>query len=212
MGLIPRLRRFAGGGHGNPLQYSCLKNPENRGTEEPSGSQRVRHNWACVNAVVNKWKWKVKSLRCVRLFATPWTVAYQAPPSGIFQARVLEWIAISFSRDLPDPGMEPGSPAWRADALPSEPPGKLLPRKTLNLKIRKVCSLLTGTDPTRWFNPPILPWSCRAYSVGISHLSEEAPKPQPLEKQPETMDPTDYSYDPLSDLKLLFWKMAKINK
>jgi len=28
----------------------------------------------------------------------------------IFQARVLEWIAISFSRDLPDPGIEPGSP------------------------------------------------------------------------------------------------------
>ena len=35
---------------------------------------------------------------------------------GIFQARVLEWIAISFSR---------GSPALQADALPSEPPGKL---------------------------------------------------------------------------------------
>ena len=30
---------------------------------------------------------------------------------GIFQAIVLEWAAISFSRDLPDPGMEPGSPA-----------------------------------------------------------------------------------------------------
>ena len=43
---------------------------------------------------------------------------------GIFQARVLEWIAISFSRDLPDPGIEPRSPALQADALPSEPPGK----------------------------------------------------------------------------------------
>ena len=41
---------------------------------------------------------------------------------GIFQARVLEWIAISFSRDLPDPGIEPGSPALQADALPSDPP------------------------------------------------------------------------------------------
>ena len=29
---------------------------------------------------------------------------------GIFQAIVLEWIAISFSRELPDPGIEPGSP------------------------------------------------------------------------------------------------------
>ena len=42
---------------------------------------------------------EVKSLSRVQLFATPWTVAYQAPSSihGIFQARVLEWIAISFS-------------------------------------------------------------------------------------------------------------------
>ena len=36
---------------------------------------------------------------------------------GIFQSRVLEWIAISFSRDLPDPGIEPGSPALQADAF-----------------------------------------------------------------------------------------------
>ena len=43
---------------------------------------------------------KVKSLSHVRLFATPRTVAYQAPPfvHGIFQVRVLEWVAISFSR------------------------------------------------------------------------------------------------------------------
>ena len=45
---------------------------------------------------------EVKSLSRVRLFATPWTVAYQALRSlsvhGIFQARVLEWVAISFSR------------------------------------------------------------------------------------------------------------------
>ena len=46
------------------------------------------------------WKEKkVKSLSCVPLFATPWTVAYQAPLSmGFFQSRVLEWVAISFSR------------------------------------------------------------------------------------------------------------------
>ena len=37
---------------------------------------------------------------------------------------MLEWIAISFSRDLPDPGIEPGFPALQADALPSEPPWK----------------------------------------------------------------------------------------
>ena len=42
---------------------------------------------------------------------------------GILQARILEWVAISFSRDLPNPGIEPGSPALQADILLSEPPG-----------------------------------------------------------------------------------------
>ena len=31
LGLIPGFRRFPGGGHGNPLQYSCLENPMDRG-------------------------------------------------------------------------------------------------------------------------------------------------------------------------------------
>ena len=31
MDSIPRLGRSPGGGHGNPLQYSCLENPMNRG-------------------------------------------------------------------------------------------------------------------------------------------------------------------------------------
>ena len=44
---------------------------------------------------------------------------------GILQARIPEWIAVLFSRDLPDPGIEPGSPALQADSLLSEPPGKL---------------------------------------------------------------------------------------
>ena len=43
---------------------------------------------------------------------------------GIFQTRVLEWGAISFSGDLPDSGIEPGCPALQADTSPSEPPGK----------------------------------------------------------------------------------------
>ena len=43
---------------------------------------------------------------------------------GIFQARVLEWVAISFSRGTSDPGLKPQSHALQADALPSEPQGK----------------------------------------------------------------------------------------
>ena len=57
--------------------------------------------------------------------ATPWTVAHQDSLSlGILQAKILEWVAIPFSRDLPSPGNEPRSPALKADSLPSESPGK----------------------------------------------------------------------------------------
>ena len=45
---------------------------------------------------------------------------------GIFQARILVWVAISFPRDLPDPGIKPWSPALQTEGLPSEPPGKPL--------------------------------------------------------------------------------------
>ena len=44
---------------------------------------------------------------------------------GILQARILEWGAIPFSRDLPKPGIEPGSPALQAGSLPSLPQNTL---------------------------------------------------------------------------------------
>ena len=63
----------------------------------------------------------MKSLSRVRLFATPWTVTYQAPPSMGFSRQEC-WSGLPFpSGDLPDPGIEPGSPALQADALLSEP-------------------------------------------------------------------------------------------
>ena len=71
-------------------------------------------------------KVKVKSPSRVRLFATPWTVAYQAPPSRGF-SRQEYWSGLPFPspEDLPDPGIKPRSPALKADALTSEPPGKI---------------------------------------------------------------------------------------
>ena len=65
-------------------------------------------------------KVKVKSLSRVRLFATPWTVAYQAPPS-VELSRQEYWSGLPFpsSEDLPNPGIKPGSPALQADSLPS---------------------------------------------------------------------------------------------
>ena len=68
---------------------------------------------------------KVKSLSHVQLFATPWSAAYQAPPSIGF-SRQESWSGLPFPSpgDLPDPGIEPMSPTLQADALPPEPSGK----------------------------------------------------------------------------------------
>ena len=81
----------------------------------------------------------MKSLSRVRLFATPWTVAHQAPPSMGF-SRQEYWSGLPFPspQDLPGPGIERRSPTLRADALPSEPPGmhiciSALPMVTLEL-------------------------------------------------------------------------------
>ena len=69
-------------------------------------------------------KLSVKSLSRVRLFATPWTAAYQAPPSmGFSRQECWSGLPLPSPGDPPDPGIEPWSPGLQADALPSEPPG-----------------------------------------------------------------------------------------
>ena len=67
---------------------------------------------------------KVRTLSHVQLFVTPWTVACQAPTSLGF-SRKEYWSGLPFPSpgDLPDPGIEPGSPTLEADSLPSEPSG-----------------------------------------------------------------------------------------
>ena len=72
------------------------------------------------------WKWKWKSLSCVWLFVTPWTVACQAPLSMEF-SRQEYWSGLSFSSpgDLPNTGVEPRSPALQADSLPLSLQGRV---------------------------------------------------------------------------------------
>ena len=71
-------------------------------------------------------KVKVKSFSRVRLFSTLWTVDQQAPLSMGF-SRQEYWSGLPFPSpgDLPDPRIEPRSPALQADTLTSELPGKL---------------------------------------------------------------------------------------
>ena len=59
---------------------------------------------------------KVKSLSHIRLFATPWTVAYQASPSmGFSRQEYQSLLPFPSPGYLPDPGIEPRSPALQAD-------------------------------------------------------------------------------------------------
>ena len=69
----------------------------------------------------------MKLLSLVWLFATPWTVACQTPLSmGFSRQEYWNGLPLPSPGDLPDPGIEPGSPALQADSLPFEPPGKPL--------------------------------------------------------------------------------------
>ena len=68
---------------------------------------------------------KVKSLSRVRLFVTPWTEAHQAPRyMGFSRQEYSSVLPFPSPGDLPDPEIEPRSPALQADALTSEPPRK----------------------------------------------------------------------------------------
>ena len=78
----------------------------------------------------------MKSLSRVWLFATPWTVAYQALVSmGVSRQEYRSRLPFPSPVDLPDPGIECGSPALQAVALPSEPPYPHCPLKELQLSI-----------------------------------------------------------------------------
>ena len=56
---------------------------------------------------------------------TPWTVAWLSSVYAILQARILEWVAIPFSRGSSQPGIKLGSPASQAGCSLCEPPEKL---------------------------------------------------------------------------------------
>ena len=111
-----------GEGNGNPLQCSCLENPRDGGAW-----------WAAVNGVTQSriWLKRLSSSSSSKMtVAQSWPtlcdpIDYSLPGSsvhGILQARILEWVAIHFSRGPSRPRIEPRSPALQADSLLSEPP------------------------------------------------------------------------------------------
>ena len=95
----------------------------------------------------NRWKWK--SLSHILLFATSWTVESM----GI--SRPESWSGEPFPSpvDLPNPGIEPRSPALQADSFPAEPPGK--PQSFPNR--RSACSLPRASLPPLSLPPSYVP-------------------------------------------------------
>ena len=99
----------------------------------------------------------MKPLSRVRLFATPWTIAHQAPPSMGF-SRQEYWSGLPFPspEDLPDRGIKPRSPALQADTLTSEPPKPLtiLPSSNHH-SLQLYCFLSPITCSSNTPRPPV---------------------------------------------------------
>ena len=133
-GSSPGSERSTGGG--NPLQYSCLENPMDRGAWLAivhGVTKSLTHDWsdlAWTQEIIylDYWAFCVQSLSPVGLFATLWTVACQVPLSMEF-SRQKYWSGLPFPPlgDLSDQGSNPCLlclPHWQVSSLALMPPGK----------------------------------------------------------------------------------------
>ena len=82
---------------------------------------------------------------------------------GDSQARILEWVSMPSSKDIPNPGIKPRSPALQVDSLPIEPPGK--PQNT-GVGVGSHF-LLQGIFPTQGWNLGLS--HCRWILYHLSH-------------------------------------------
>ena len=95
----------------------CIAISFSRGSSQP-------RDQICISCVASGF-FTSEPPGALSILSTPWTVAYQAPLSMGF-SRQEYWSGLPFPSPgvLPNPGIEPGSPTWKAEALTSEPPGK----------------------------------------------------------------------------------------
>ena len=101
------------------------------GSPVPGILQARTLEWVAIS-FSNAWKWKVKgkSLSRVQLFATLWTVAYQAPQSmGFSRQEYWNGLPFPFPGDLPNPGIEPGLPHCRQTLYHLSYQGSHLPNR-----------------------------------------------------------------------------------
>ena len=105
VGSIPGSGRSPGEGNGSPLQYSCLENPLDRGAWRATvhgvtKSQTCLNDWASTAQFCSNLGEGEVAQSC-RTLCDPMDCSLPGSSvHGIFQAIVLEWIAISFSRNF----------------------------------------------------------------------------------------------------------------
>ena len=94
--------------------------------------------WGRIYLEDSLWSCVLSHFSCVWLCATPWTVVHQAPLSmGFSRQEYCSGFPFPSPGDLPNPGVEPGSPALQVDSLPSEPQGKPLKLTEIPLSNKK---------------------------------------------------------------------------
>ena len=141
---------------------------------------------------------EVKSLSRVQLFVTPWTVAYQASSSMGF-SRQEYWSGLPFPSpgDLPNPGIEPRSSAFQADALTSEPPGKPIEMQMPSSKLARQIQQYIKRFHT--------PWSNVVYSRDprIAQYSQNNQRDTPHQQKERWK-----SYDYLNRFRKTIWQIS----
>ena len=116
-----------------------------KGCEDQTSTLTNRQTWQLWDRPenqsfkVHEMKWK--PLSHVRLFATPWTV------QSMEFSWPEHWSGSLFPSpgDLPNPGIKPRSPAFQADSLQAEPPGKGIDEKLLSWRRQCLCSFIDST-------------------------------------------------------------------
>ena len=164
------------------LQWSSLHSLKDLGKDKTKWGLKL-------SSPKTKFLWCVCVCVCVllshvRFFVTPWSIAHQAPLSMGF-SREKYWNGLPFPSpgDLPDPGIEPRSPALKADSFPSEPPGNpilcwVLPKNNYSLFSSNICSQGWGVSKKRRVLIPCRAlWGSWAQGLHVPHSFDYRKQP-----------------------------------
>ena len=113
----------------------------------------------------------------VQLFVVSWTVSRQVPLSMEFSRQeYLSGLPFPSPGDLPDPGIEPGSPALQADSLPFEPPGNPPSQARDGTQVSRIAGVFLPAEPPgshnkgEWFQLRKANWSIVLAKEMLLHI------------------------------------------